>query len=41
MFGYVQLPGTPIGAFADLLASTLHANLTISVFGAGAVELSA
>src|SRR5215475_10658117 len=28
MFGYVQSPGTPIGAFADLLASTLNANLT-------------
>src|SRR4051794_32022482 len=27
MFGYVQSPGTPIGAFADLLASTLNANL--------------
>src|SRR6266403_2538922 len=29
MFGYVQSPGTPIGAFADLLASILNANLTI------------
>jgi len=29
MFGYVQSPGTPLGAFADLLASTLNANLTI------------
>jgi glutamate/tyrosine decarboxylase-like PLP-dependent enzyme len=29
MFGYVQSSGTPIGAFADLLASTLNANLTI------------
>jgi aromatic-L-amino-acid/L-tryptophan decarboxylase len=29
MFGYVQSPGTPIGAFADLLASTLNANLTV------------
>jgi aromatic-L-amino-acid/L-tryptophan decarboxylase len=29
MFGYVQSPGTPIAAFADLLASTLNANLTI------------
>ena len=28
MFGYVQSPGTPIAAFADLLASTLNANLT-------------
>src|SRR6201981_1561705 len=29
MFGYVQSPGTPIAAFADLLASMLNANLTI------------
>ncbi len=29
MFGYVQSPGTPIAAFADLLASTLNANLTV------------
>src|SRR4030095_512682 len=29
MFGYVQSPGTPVGAFADLLASMLNANLTI------------
>ena len=29
MFGYVQSPGTAIAAFADLLASTLNANLTI------------
>ncbi len=28
MFGYVQSPGTPIAAFADLLASMLNANLT-------------
>jgi aromatic-L-amino-acid decarboxylase len=28
MFGYVQSPGTPIAAFADLLASTLNENLT-------------
>ncbi len=28
MFGYVQSPGTPLAAFADLLASTLNANLT-------------
>jgi aromatic-L-amino-acid decarboxylase len=28
MFGYVQSPGTPIAALADLLASTLNANLT-------------
>jgi aromatic-L-amino-acid decarboxylase len=29
MFGYVQSPGTPLGAFADLLASMLNANLTV------------
>jgi len=29
MLGYVQSPGTPIAVFADLLASTLNANLTI------------
>jgi aromatic-L-amino-acid decarboxylase len=29
MFGYVQSPGTPIAAFADMLASTLNANLTV------------
>src|SRR5947208_14423579 len=28
MFGYVQAPGTPIAALADLLASPLNANLT-------------
>jgi aromatic-L-amino-acid/L-tryptophan decarboxylase len=28
MFGYVQSPGTALAAFADLLASTLNANLT-------------
>ncbi len=29
MFGYVQSPGTPLAAFADLLASMLNANLTV------------
>src|SRR5438876_414061 len=29
MFGYVQSPGTPVAAFADLLASVLNANLTV------------
>jgi glutamate/tyrosine decarboxylase-like PLP-dependent enzyme len=29
MFGYVQSPSTPLAAFADLLASTLNANLTV------------
>src|SRR5215813_6700619 len=28
MFGYVQSPGSPLAAFADLLASALNANLT-------------
>src|SRR5947207_14506779 len=28
MFGYVQSPGTALAAFADLLVSTLNANLT-------------
>jgi glutamate/tyrosine decarboxylase-like PLP-dependent enzyme len=28
MFGYVQSSGTPVADFADLLASTLNANLT-------------
>jgi aromatic-L-amino-acid/L-tryptophan decarboxylase len=29
MFGYVQSPGIPVAAFADLLASILNANLTV------------
>jgi glutamate/tyrosine decarboxylase-like PLP-dependent enzyme len=39
MFGYVQSPGTPIGAFADLLASTLNANLTVWRSAPAPVEL--
>jgi glutamate/tyrosine decarboxylase-like PLP-dependent enzyme len=39
MFGYVQSPGTPIGALADLLASTLNANLTIWRSAPAPVEL--
>src|SRR5438094_826443 len=39
MFGYVRSPGTPIGAFADLLASTLDANLTIWRSAPAPVEL--
>ena len=39
MFGYVQSPGTPIGAFADLLASTLNAESHHLAFGAAPVEL--
>src|SRR5882724_2169407 len=39
MFGYVQSPGTAIAAFADLLASTLNANLTIWRSAPAPVEL--
>lgn len=39
MFGYVQSPGTPIGAFADLLASTLNGNLTIWRSAPAPIEL--
>src|SRR5438552_13409155 len=39
MFGYVQSPGIPIAAFADLLASTLNANLTIWRSAPAPVEL--
>ena len=39
MFGYVQSPGTPLGAFADLLASTLNANLTAWRSAPAPVEL--
>src|SRR5881398_1585394 len=39
MFGYVQSPGTPIAAFADLLASTLNANLTVWRSAPAPVEL--
>jgi aromatic-L-amino-acid/L-tryptophan decarboxylase len=39
MFGYVQSPGTPIAAIADLLASTLNANLTIWRSAPAPVEL--
>src|SRR4029453_7550266 len=39
MFGYVQSPGTPIGAFADLLASTLNANFWIWRSAPAPVEL--
>ena len=39
MFGYVQSPGTAIGAFADLLVSTLNANLTIWRSAPAPVEL--
>jgi glutamate/tyrosine decarboxylase-like PLP-dependent enzyme len=39
MFGYVQSPGTGIAAIADLLASTLNANLTAWRSAPAPVEL--
>src|SRR5260370_32984927 len=39
MFGYVQSPGTPLAAFADLLASLLNANLTVWRSAPAPVEL--
>jgi aromatic-L-amino-acid/L-tryptophan decarboxylase len=39
MFGYVQSPGTPLATFADLLASTLNANLTVWRSAPAPVEL--
>lgn len=39
MFGYVQAPGTAIASFADLLASTLNANLTAWRSAPAAVEI--
>ncbi|HZS17967.1 MAG TPA: aminotransferase class V-fold PLP-dependent enzyme, partial [Candidatus Udaeobacter sp.] len=39
MFGYVQSPGTAVAAFADLLASTLNANLTVWRSAPAPVEL--
>src|SRR5437868_13755892 len=39
MFGYVQAPGTPIAAIADLLVSTLNANLTAWRSAPAAVEI--
>jgi len=39
VFGYVQSPGTPIAAFADLLASALNANLTAWRSAPAAVEI--
>jgi glutamate/tyrosine decarboxylase-like PLP-dependent enzyme len=39
MFGYVQSPGTPLAAFADLLASTLNSNLTVWRSAPAPVEL--
>lgn len=39
MFGYVQPPGTAVAALADLLASTLNANLTAWRSAPAAVEV--
>jgi glutamate/tyrosine decarboxylase-like PLP-dependent enzyme len=39
MFGYVQAPGSAIAAFADLLASSLNANLTAWRSAPAAVEI--
>src|SRR5438093_10253026 len=39
MFGYVQSPGTPLAAFADLLASILNADLTVWRSAPAPVEL--
>ena len=39
MFGYVQAPGTAIAALADLLASTLNANLTAWRSAPAAIEI--
>src|SRR5207248_10298121 len=39
MFGYVQAPGTALAAMADLLASTLNANLTAWRSAPAAVEI--
>src|SRR6476660_9361116 len=39
MFGYVQAPGTAVAALADLLASTLNANLTAWRSAPAAVEI--
>jgi len=39
MFGYVQSPGVAIGSLADLLASTLNANITAWRSAPGPVEI--
>jgi glutamate/tyrosine decarboxylase-like PLP-dependent enzyme len=39
MFGYVQSPGTPLAAIADMLASMLNANLTVWRSAPAPVEL--
>src|SRR5438046_9609168 len=39
MFGYVQSPGTPLAAFADLLASILNASVRVWRSAPAAVEV--
>src|SRR4029079_10342995 len=38
-FGYVASPSTPVGAYADLIASALNANITCWRSGAAGTEL--
>ena len=38
-FGYVASPSTPIGSYADLLASTLNANITCWRSGPAGTEI--
>ncbi|MFN2499945.1 MAG: aspartate aminotransferase family protein [Pyrinomonadaceae bacterium] len=38
-FGYVASPATPVGAFADLIASALNSNVTSWRSGPGATEI--
>ena len=38
-FGYVASPATPIGAYADLIASALNANITCWRSGAAGTEI--
>ena len=38
-FGYVASPSTPIGAYSDLIASTLNANITCWRSGAAGTEV--
>src|SRR5215510_14049900 len=38
-FGYVASPSTPVGAYADLIASTLNANITCWRSGAAGTEV--
>src|SRR4026208_294598 len=38
-FGYVASPSTPVGAYADLISSALHANITCWRSGPAGTEL--